>query len=323
MIGMAETATTPPDDLRRHDGMTTSCKTCEHAFSTSVRGNTVRCPSCKTPNYIPKTARATAEVIPLRADDRAPAWDPAPVHVVELEDADADCPDCGTPLVWSPGGTLHYCETCEAPVFPAALLPDVDAEDPRRVPTRTERDLAAIALAQRKGVMLAQLDRLADDDRLDPASLPVVEWFRDEVKAAATGGRLDELAALLPQAGIRRRHWWHGRPALDPAGYLDDEDDGDDLDEDQADEDDADELPAAGSPVRALTAAGLDHAGIVRANGFYDPDPAAPAGQCQVINRRSGMTGEPYPSPVPCYGGAFHTFGPFRLCPTHYQQFTR
>jgi integrase len=114
--------------------------------------------------------------------------------------------------------------------------------------------------------MLAQLDRLADDDRLDPESLPVVEWFRDEVKAAATGGRLDELAALLPQAGIRRRRWWHGRPALDSAGYLDDED--------QADEDDADELPAAGVPVRAIAAPALDHAGIVRANGFYDLDPA-------------------------------------------------
>jgi uncharacterized Zn finger protein (UPF0148 family) len=105
--------------LQEHDDMTgeagTPCRACGQPISTTVRGNTVRCRSCKAPNYIPKTRPADAAVIPLRADSARPAvWDPAPVPVVEAENADADCPDCGTPLEWSPGGTLHYCPTCEA-----------------------------------------------------------------------------------------------------------------------------------------------------------------------------------------------------------------
>lgn len=319
MTSMAATWQGNAAHLQEHDdmadGTATPCKACGQPISTRVRGNTVRCPSCKTPNYIPKTAPGTAAVVPLRPGDGAAVWEPAPVPAVEPDEVDEDCPDCGTPLVWSAGGTLHYCETCEEPVFPAELLPDVDEEDPRRVPTRAERDLAAIALAQRKGVMLAQLDELATDDRLDPASLPIVEWFREEVKAAGTSGRLDELAALLPEAGIRRRRWWQGRPALDPADYLDEED--------QEDDDEKDDPAAAGYPVRAIAAPAVNHAAIVRANGFYDLDPAAPAGQCQVINLRSGMNGQPYPVPAPCYGGAFHAFGPYRLCPSHYQHFAR
>lgn len=105
----------------------------------------------------------------------------------------------------------------------------------RQVKSQRERDLEALGLARRKGVMLAQLAALAADDRLDPASVPAVEWFREQVKGAASDGRLDELAALLPEAGIRRRRWWQGQPAALTAGYADEDDEPDD-DEDQADD---------------------------------------------------------------------------------------
>jgi hypothetical protein len=92
------------------------------------------------------------------------------------------------------------------------------------VRSQRERDLDAIALARRKGVMLAQLGQLATDDRLDPASLPVVEWFRDQVEDAAGDRRLDDLAGLLPEAGIQRRRWWQQPAAITGAAYDDDDD---------------------------------------------------------------------------------------------------
>jgi hypothetical protein len=123
---------------------------------------------------------------------------------------------------------------------PAVLAPyqrDGAPAAARQVKSQRERDLEALGLARRKGIMLGQLAELAADDRLDPASLPVVEWFREQIKDAASDGRLDELAALLPEAGIRRRHWWHGQPAaIEPADY-DDGDQADGLDYDDEDDD--------------------------------------------------------------------------------------
>jgi hypothetical protein len=107
----------------------------------------------------------------------------------------------------------------------------------RQVRSQRERDLDALALARRKGVMLAQLAQLADDDRLHPESRPVVEWLADQVKTAAAETRLNELAALLPEAGIRRRHRWQGRPAALAAvpAWEDDDQDQDDEDGDDYD----------------------------------------------------------------------------------------
>jgi hypothetical protein len=128
----------------------------------------------------------------------------------------------------SPRGTVRVCVARHKRVIPAAVLAPYERDGTaamRMVKSQAERDLEAIALARRKGIMLTQLGALAGDDRLDPASLPVIDWFRDQVKDAPSGARLDELAALLPQAGLRRRHWWQGQPA---AGALEwDEDDED------------------------------------------------------------------------------------------------
>jgi hypothetical protein len=84
-----------------------------------------------------------------------------------------------------------------------------------------------LALAGRKGIMLGQLRALADDGRLGPASVLKVEWFAEQVKAAPGAARLDEMAALFGEAGIRPRRWWQPRPAALTVGYAD-EDDGED-----------------------------------------------------------------------------------------------
>ena len=95
-----------------------------------------------------------------------------------------------------------------------------EAASRRQVKSQAERDLEVLALEDRKGPMLDQLDALADDDELDTASRRKVGWFRDQVESAQSDARLDELAALFPRAGIRRRRWWHDEPVaeLDSAG---------------------------------------------------------------------------------------------------------
>lgn len=106
--------------------------------------------------------------------------------------------------------------------------PDLDAGDP----LPADADPATIELARRREVMLAQLAALADDTRLHPDSRVVVKWLGREVRAASTGERLAELAALLRESGIRRRYRWQGRPdALDP-------DADDDMDDQPGDEPD-------------------------------------------------------------------------------------
>jgi predicted nucleic acid-binding Zn ribbon protein len=175
------------------------------------------------------TASSTAAITPIRPDV-APVWDPAGQPQRPYLTAES-CPDCGVTLYASPRGTIRVCAACRKQITPAAVLAPYergDAAAVRVVKSQAERDLEAIALARRKGTMLIQLGALADDDRLDPASLPVVDWFRDEVKDARSGVRLDELDELLPQAGIRRRRWWQGQPAVQAPEW--DEDD----DEDQA-----------------------------------------------------------------------------------------
>ena len=86
--------------------------------------------------------------------------------------------------------------------------------------------------------MRGQLDDIAADDRLTPDSRAVVEWFAEQVKAATTGQRLDDLADLYDAEKIRRRHWWDGRPAAITAGYAEDDDGPGDEDEYDDEDDD-------------------------------------------------------------------------------------
>ena len=156
------------------------------------------------------------------------------------------CPACGNPLMAEPRGIWRACGTCGGLVTPPGVTaPYASGSNApqRQVKSQRERDLEALALAGRKGVMLAQLRALADDDRLHPESLPKVEWFAEQVRAAGTDARLDELAELLAVAGIRRRRWWQGQPAAIEAPVYDDEDQAGGLDYDDEDDED-DEYPA-------------------------------------------------------------------------------
>lgn len=166
-------------------------------------------------------------VVPHAADLVPPAWDPPsePRHAHQTTEV---CPECGETLLAGPRGTWRACAGCSRVSVPAAVCGPYAHGEGRHVASQRERDLEAIALAQRKGIMLAQLAALAADDKLDPASLPVVEWFRDQVRDAPGDGRLDALAGLLPEAGIRRRRWWQGQPAAITAGYAEDDEDQDD-----------------------------------------------------------------------------------------------
>ena len=177
----------------------------------------------------------------------------------------------------------------------------------RQVKSQRERDTEAIALAQRKGVMLAQLAQLAADDRLDPASVPIVEWFREQVKDARGGGRLDELAErlreCLSEGSIRRRRFWQGRPAAIEAGYDDDQD-GDDQDDDGS-------LAVTGY----APASAVDYAAEMDARNWgFKPHGA---GVCHVVARGWGDG-----SPDPCARRADHVIAGGAVCDHHHQALT-
>jgi len=184
--------------------------------------------------------RNTAHRVISRSDPirSAATASPVPGHVAHSEPRQPHqtaepCPDCGAALMASPCGTWRACLACRAAVVPAAVSAPYKhggRDDGRQVVSQRDRDLTAISLARRKGVMLSQLAALAGGDRLHPESLPVVEWFSEQVKAAAGDARLDELAALLPESGIRQRRWWQPQPAtaIDAAAWDDDDQDDDD-----------------------------------------------------------------------------------------------
>jgi hypothetical protein len=222
---------------------------------------------------------------------QAPAagWD-APGEPRGVSQTSEPCPECGTPLHASPRQTMRACLTCTQRVIPAGVAaPYQRGPQPggRQVRSQRERDLDAIALAQRKGVMLDQLARLASDPGLHEQSRPVVDWFAEQVRAATSPARLDELADLLPDAGIRRRHWWQGEPAAITAAPGDDEPgDLDDYDpDDDGDYDDRDDAPgpAAGIPASAGVPArpALTWAGAMDALGLRL---AGTVGGCQIIS---------------------------------------
>jgi len=177
------------------------------------------------------------QVVAIRTPVPPLAWEPASERRRPWK-VNEPCPGCGGPLYTSGRGTIRVCLACRHRVTPPGVSAPYQrgGQAVRQVKSQRERDLEALELVQQKGVMLHQLDELAADDRLDPGSRPVVEWFAAEVRAAKAGDRLTELAGLLPDAGIRRRHWWQGEPAAIEAPD-DDVDQGDDPDDDGDDED--------------------------------------------------------------------------------------
>ena len=79
--------------------------------------------------------------------------------------------DCGGSLTASPRGTLRICPACQVRVIPAGVSSPYAREDNlRQVRSQRELDLAAIALAQRRGVMTSQLEQIAADPQLHPGS---------------------------------------------------------------------------------------------------------------------------------------------------------
>jgi hypothetical protein len=193
-----------------------------------------------------------------------------------------------------PRGTALWCWKCGEPIAPAGVTAPYERGTgvTRTAKSQRERDLEAIAVAGRKGVMLAE-----------------------QVKAAGADGRLDELAALLPEAGIKYRRFWHGRPAL-PAGYAEADED-EDEDDYPGDHDGQGDEPAAlpAVPPAAAAAGGqprrMTWAMALAALGWrlY---PVVDDGGCQVMGPR-GRCGDPE---TPHHIGG-HT-GPGWVCSPHH-----
>jgi hypothetical protein len=199
---------------------------------------------------------------------------------------------------------MRVCVACKVRIPPPGVRAPYERADGgavRQVKSQRERDTEAIGLAQHKGVMLAELAGLAADDRIDPASVPIIEWFREQVKDAGGGDRLAELAALLPDSGIRRRRWWQGSPAAIGAGYDDEDDEYDD--EDGAGE----EAPVPG-------AAGVDYAAELAAREWVWR-PHGP-NLCQLIHMKPH--GWDYVAPQECVGRAVHVILGGAVCGSCY-----
>jgi len=293
-------------------------------------GRSVKCrePTCRVSLHIPVAAAPTG----TDPGSVGSAWDaegpPGPTIPADAVPYPVRCPECDGDRVWEGRRTLVYCPGCHG-----LAIPDFVADrHERRQTAKQEKagggelepiaddDDAALELAENRGVILHALRNTLDDDRLRIESRERLKWYADEIGRAGSMARLAELAEKLRGERIRRIGWF--TPAIDPAEILDGEivdDDADDWDDDDGQED-ADETPV-GAPLSLPPGSG--YAAAIRANGFYDVDPAAPRGQCQVVNVRSGTTAAPLDVPQPCGGGAFRQFGPFRLCPGHHNQFTR
>jgi len=254
----------------------------------------------------PRPASSRPNVIALRqVEPELLAWDP-PSEPRKSCRTTESCPDCGEPLLAGRRGTWRACPACRRGVTPAAVSAPYargDAAPQRQVASQREKDLAAIGLARRKGLMLAQLAVLADDDRLDPESVPVVGWFADEVRAAGSQDRLGELADLLREAGIRRRHWWQGQPAAIESPANDDDDD----------DDDWNPGPDRGGGRLSTAAPAIIPASELAARG-YELGPLR-AGRCQVTETHEGYRNI-------CYLAGNHCWGDGQVCQGHYAALT-
>jgi hypothetical protein len=242
-----------------------------------------------------RAAAVTAVQLPA-----ALTWDP-PSPQPELCQTREPCPGCGTGLHGTPGGTLRFCLACEQQVTPPGVLAPYErgGEVARQVKSQRERDLDAVALAQHKGLMLAQLAQLAADKRLHPASIPFVDWYRDQVKDAGTRTRLDELADLAKSAesGIHRRHWWQDEPAAIEA-HADDY-------EDQGGGSYPDAIPASVTPP-------APHPVTIQPHQWphgWSMSAPLPSRQCQVRDPHAGQCTMPGTRAVPLA----------RVCDAHYR----
>lgn len=277
---------------------TVNCRRCSEPISTRARaGNTVRCPSCgyaqrfRPPGQV-TTLRAAGTILAAAAL----GWEPPSVPRRESRTAEP-CPACGEPLYGTPRGTWRACGPCVSPIIPPAVRTPYargETASQRQVKSQTERDLEVLALEDRKGPMLDQLDTLADDGKLDTASVRKVGWFRGQVESARSDARLDELAALYPRAGIRRRRWWHDEPVAE----LDSGHDG---------QDDDDSRAATGQ----APAAAVDYVAELAARNWV-LQPHGP-GVCHVVAR--GWDG----SPDPCARRAGRVIPGGAVCDHHHQ----
>jgi hypothetical protein len=265
------------------------------------------------PNRRPDNCSGTA--ISVRA---APApvltWDPPSQRRGPYQTTDP-CPDCDGPLTASPRGTTRACLPCRHRATPPGVTAPYDRHEAatgRTVKSDDDRDDEALALAERASVLLVQIGQVLDDG-LHPATTGRLEWYADEIKAAARAGRdtrVEKLAERLGGERIRRLHW-RNSDAPNPAAITADDND------DQADEDaevyDA-ELVGDEAP-RSLPAPGAGHAAELAARG-YTINLAAPAGMCQIIMAcRHGWAAQP----EPCPAGAQRVFGGARVCVVHHQ----
>lgn len=221
-----------------------------------------------------------------------PAWSP-PSEPRRPRAADEECARCGAALIASPRGTLRVCTArgrCGGRVAPRGVLAPYARGQAaaRQVKSQREIDLEALDLAGRKGIMLGQLSALIESGRLDDPSRMKTEWFCEQVKAATTGARLDEMAVLWDDAGIRPRRWWQPRPAAITAGWAEDDDEDDYADDDGQDDEPAAELRAPASiPAQQSRPTTWDEA--LNAAGWR----LSPAvGGCQVIDQ-TGWCGDP------------------------------
>lgn len=240
-----------------------TCAECGKQWDVSPRPDgtmpvMTRCPKarggCGKLRRIPQSAHAAPgaprAVVPA-------GWDPPsqPRSAVQTTEA---CPGCGASgLLATPRSTARYCRQCKRLVIPGRVAAPYQrgTGSTREARSQRERDLEALELARRKGIMRGQLDAIAADDRLTPESLAAVEWFAEQVRTATTGQRLDELADLYAAQKIRRRGWLQGRPPAITAGYPEDPGDAqDDEDEDWDDEwDDEDDSGEPGTAVVLAT----------------------------------------------------------------------
>jgi predicted RNA-binding Zn-ribbon protein involved in translation (DUF1610 family) len=293
--------------------ITLTCGGCGADITTrAAAGSSARCPGCGRTKKVPAGRTTTALPAAVVA---ITGWHPTPVEV-EVEASEYECPDCDTPLVWEPAGTLLWCECCEEPLFPPELEPSApDTADPRRVATQAERDALALAVAERRAIVLDAIGRVLDDDKLTPASRGRLEWYQAEVGKATSMARVAELAEALGNEKVRRRGWFTP-DATNPAQIIDaeivdDEDQDDEEDQDDDEEyDDEDQAPLA---IAAPAAAAESRREFDLRNYRINLD--APPGHCQVV-APARWSGDPV-SHYPCGGAGLRVYAGVRVCDGH------
>jgi hypothetical protein len=170
------------------------CQPCRDGWATYNRER-------RAAQAAPKTSRNQTAKASGPDTDLAGRWDPPSEPRLARQSADL-CPQCHVGTNASPRGTTRTCPECGELVTPPTVLAPYQRNTTvavRQVKSQRERDLEALNLARHKGIMLRELDTLATDD---PDSLPEIEWFREQVKAATSAARVDELDALLRETAV-------------------------------------------------------------------------------------------------------------------------